>query len=53
MRIIKEFKEFVNRGNVMDLAVAVIIGSAVIVWPSLQSKKTLSRFFFNIRYLML
>ena len=28
MRIIKEFKEFVNRGNVMDLAVAVIIGSA-------------------------
>ena len=29
MRIIKEFKEFVNRGNVMDLAVAVIIGSAI------------------------
>jgi large conductance mechanosensitive channel len=28
MRIIEEFKEFVNRGNVMDLAVAVIIGSA-------------------------
>ena len=28
MQIIKEFKEFVNRGNVMDLAVAVIIGSA-------------------------
>lgn len=28
MKIIKEFKEFVNRGNVMDLAVAVIIGTA-------------------------
>jgi len=28
MRIIKEFKEFVNRGNVMDLAIAVIIGTA-------------------------
>ena len=24
----KEFKEFINRGNVMDLAVAVIIGAA-------------------------
>ena len=28
MQIIKEFREFVNRGNVMDLAVAVIIGNA-------------------------
>jgi large conductance mechanosensitive channel len=28
MRIIKEFKEFVSRGNVMDLAIAVIIGTA-------------------------
>ena len=28
MRIIKEFKEFVNRGNVTDLAIAVIIGTA-------------------------
>ena len=28
MRIIKEFQEFVNRGNVVDLAVAVIIGTA-------------------------
>jgi len=26
MQIIQEFKEFVNRGIVMDLAVAVIIG---------------------------
>lgn len=26
--MLKEFKEFVNRGNVMDLAVAVIIGGA-------------------------
>ena len=28
MRIIKEFKEFVNRCNVTDLAIAVIIGTA-------------------------
>lgn len=28
MKIVQEFKEFVNRGNVMDLAVAVIIGGA-------------------------
>lgn len=27
-KFFKEFKEFINRGNVMDLAVAVIIGSA-------------------------
>lgn len=26
--LIKEFKEFINRGNVVDLAVAVIIGGA-------------------------
>ena len=26
--IIQEFKEFINRGNVMDLAVGVIIGAA-------------------------
>jgi large conductance mechanosensitive channel len=26
--VIKEFKEFISRGNVMDLAVGVIIGSA-------------------------
>ena len=26
--IIKEFKEFINKGNVVDLAVGVIIGSA-------------------------
>jgi large conductance mechanosensitive channel len=25
---VKEFKEFVNRGNVVDLAVAVVIGAA-------------------------
>ena len=28
MKIVKEFKDFINRGNVMDLAVAVIIGGA-------------------------
>ena len=26
--IIKEFKEFINRGNVVDLAVGVIVGGA-------------------------
>jgi large conductance mechanosensitive channel len=26
--VIKEFKEFINRGNVVDLAVAVVIGGA-------------------------
>jgi large conductance mechanosensitive channel len=26
--MLKEFKEFINRGNVIDLAVAVIIGTA-------------------------
>ncbi len=26
--MIKEFKEFINRGNVMDLAVGIIIGAA-------------------------
>lgn len=28
MGLIKEFKEFINRGNVMDLAVGVVIGGA-------------------------
>jgi len=28
MRIIKEFREFIARGNVIDLAVGVIIGAA-------------------------
>jgi large conductance mechanosensitive channel len=28
MKIIKEFKEFVDRGNVVDLAVGVVIGAA-------------------------
>jgi large conductance mechanosensitive channel len=28
MGIVSEFKEFINKGNVMDLAVAVIIGAA-------------------------
>src|SRR5512137_1252680 len=28
MKIFKEFKEFINRGSVMDLAVGVIIGAA-------------------------
>jgi large conductance mechanosensitive channel len=26
--LIKEFREFINRGNIMDLAVAVVIGAA-------------------------
>lgn len=26
--MIKEFKEFISRGNVMDMAVGVIIGAA-------------------------
>ena len=25
---IKEFKEFINRGNVLDMAIGVIIGAA-------------------------
>lgn len=28
MRVIQEFKEFAMKGNVMDLAVGVIIGGA-------------------------
>lgn len=28
MKIISEFKEFINRGNVMDMAVGIIIGAA-------------------------
>lgn len=28
MKFIKEFKEFISRGNVMDLAVGVVIGTA-------------------------
>jgi large conductance mechanosensitive channel len=28
MNIVKEFREFINKGNVLDLAVAVIIGTA-------------------------
>ena len=28
MGMIKEFKEFINRGNVLDLAVGVVIGAA-------------------------
>src|ERR1700710_889745 len=28
MSIVKEFKEFVSRGNVLDLAVGVVIGAA-------------------------
>lgn len=28
MKFLGEFKEFINRGNVMDLAVAIIIGGA-------------------------
>jgi len=28
MPLVKEFKEFLNRGNVVDLAIAVVIGGA-------------------------
>ena len=28
MKFLKEFKEFISRGNVMDLAIAVIVGAA-------------------------
>ena len=28
MKLFKEFKEFINRGNVVDLAVGVVIGAA-------------------------
>lgn len=28
MKLLSEFKEFINRGNVVDLAVAVVIGGA-------------------------
>jgi large conductance mechanosensitive channel len=28
MALLREFKEFINKGNVIDLAVAVIIGAA-------------------------
>jgi large conductance mechanosensitive channel len=28
MALLKEFKEFINKGNVVDLAIAVIIGAA-------------------------
>ena len=28
MSVLKEFREFINKGNVVDLAVAVVIGGA-------------------------
>ena len=28
MKLVKEFQEFINRGNVMDMAIGVIIGGA-------------------------
>ncbi len=28
--MLKEFREFINRGNVIDLAVAVVIGAAFV-----------------------
>ena len=28
MKMLDEFKEFINRGNVMDMAVGVIVGGA-------------------------
>src|SRR5262245_63349651 len=28
MKVLKEFREFINKGNVVDLAVAVVIGGA-------------------------
>jgi large conductance mechanosensitive channel len=30
MSIVKEFKEFISKGNVVDLAVGVIIGAAFV-----------------------
>ena len=38
-KLFSEFKEFINRGNVMDLAVAVIIGGA---FTSIVTALTLS-----------
>jgi large conductance mechanosensitive channel len=40
--IIKEFRAFVLRGNVVDLAVAVVIGAAFTGW-SMRSCATSSR----------
>jgi len=34
MKVLKEFKEFINTGNVVDLAVAVVIGGAVDLRPA-------------------
>lgn len=31
-KFFQEFKAFISRGNVMDLAVGVIIGSALPAW---------------------
>ena len=28
MSLVSEFKEFINRGNVMDMAVGVVVGGA-------------------------
>ena len=32
MGMVKEFKEFINRGNVLDLAVGVVIGAERLTW---------------------
>ena len=36
MAIIKEFKEFISKGNVVDLAVGVIIGAAFAAAANLE-----------------
>ena len=32
--MLKEFKEFAMRGNVMDMAIGIVIGAAVSAWAS-------------------
>ena len=32
MGFMSEFKEFATKGNVIDLAVAVVIGAAIVAW---------------------
>ena len=44
MRILKEFKEFAMRGNVVDLAVGVVIGGAFgKIVTSIKAMNTLKR----------
>ena len=37
--LVKEFKEFISRGNVIDLAVAVVIGAAFKPLNALQQRR--------------